>query len=96
MDMIRKEIKIICCGNVLASDDGVGPAIAKELCSLDLPENVEVIDAGTPGLSIVELILGARKVIFVDATITGSKPGTVQKFILDQLEAVPKETKISL
>ncbi|MGQ9514859.1 MAG: hydrogenase maturation protease [Thermoproteota archaeon] len=93
---IAKDIKVICCGNMLASDDGVGPAIAKELCSLNLPENVEVVDAGTSGLSIVKMILGVRKVIFVDATITGAKPGTVRRLFLDQLEETEKEMKISL
>lgn len=90
-----KEIEVICCGNILASDDGIGPVIAKELQSLSLPGNVEVIDAGTPGLTLLDMILGARKVIIVDATITGAKPGTIHKLNLDQLETARKK-EISL
>lgn len=82
-----KGILVICCGNALASDDGVGPLIAKRLQSLSLPEDVEVIDAGTPGLTLLDIMLGAHKVIIVDATITGAKPGTVQKYDLKGLEA---------
>lgn len=91
-----KEIEVVCCGNILASDDGIGPVIAKELQSLSLPENVEVIDAGTPGLTLLDMILGARKVIIVDATITGAKPGTIHQLNLDQLETAKKKREISL
>lgn len=91
-----KEIEVICCGNILASDDGIGPIIAKELQSLSLPENVEVIDAGTPGLALLDMILEARKAIIVDATITGAKPGTIRKLNLYQLTTTRKELEISL
>jgi hydrogenase maturation protease len=93
---LAKEIEVICCGNILASDDGIGPIIAKELQSLSLPENVEVIDAGTPGLALLNMILEARKAIIVDATITGARPGTIRKLNLDQLETTRKELEISL
>jgi hydrogenase maturation protease len=52
-----------------------------------MPENVEVIDAGTSGLAILDMILGARKAIIVDATMTGAKPGTVQRLALNQLSS---------
>ncbi|MBO3803103.1 MAG: hydrogenase maturation protease [Candidatus Brockarchaeota archaeon] len=91
-----KEIRVICCGNLFASDDGVGPAIAERLRSLGLPENVRVIDAGTPGLGILEMMKGARKVIFVDATLTGAKPGTVRKLDLGELESARKGMGVSL
>jgi len=86
---------VICCGNILASDDGIGPVIAKELQSLSLPENVEVIDAGTPGLGLLDMILGTRKAIIVDATITGTEPGTIRKLNIDQL-VTREELKLSL
>ena len=96
MRPILKEIEVICCGNILASDDGIGPAIAKELQSLCLPENVDVVDAGTPGLALLDMILGIRKVIIVDAMISGVKPGTIRELKLDQLEASSKVPAISL
>jgi len=91
-----KDIEVICCGNILASDDGIGPVIAKELQSLCLPENVDVLDVGTPGLSLLDMILGVRRVIIVDAMITGIKPGTIREIKLDQIEVSRKMPEISL
>lgn len=96
MSIVERDIKVICCGNILASDDGVGPKIAEKLCTLDLPKNVEVIDAGTPGLSIVDMMLGARKVVLVDAMVTGAEPGTIRKIDPDQLLVKGNGLKISL
>jgi len=94
--LVLKEIKVICCGNIMASDDGIGPVIAKELQSLCLPDNVDVLDAGTPGLALLDMILGVRKVIIVDAMISGKKPGTIRELNLDQLKASRKMPAISL
>lgn len=79
------KVKVIGIGNPLASDDGVGVHIARELLKNRLPKNVEVIEAESPGPSILELVAGAEKIILIDAAIGNGKPGTIHKLSLDDL-----------
>lgn len=77
---------VIGCGNELAGDDGVGIAVVRLLKDeVSLPEHVEVMEAGIPGLSLVELMLGAEKVVLVDSFLGGGEPGTVRCFTEEEL-----------
>lgn len=71
--------KIIGCGNPLAGDDGVGLRAIQELGKLDLPPNIEILEAGTPGLALLDLMEGAERVVIVDAISSGSSPGTIHR-----------------
>ncbi len=67
-----------CFGNVLRADDGVGPAVARALQSVPLPEGVRVLDVGIGGIHLVqELMSGADVLLIVDAVDLGRPPGTV-------------------
>lgn len=81
------KVKVIGIGNLLASDDAIGVHVARELLKIKLPENVEVIEAESPEPFILELIMGAEKVILIDAAIGGGKPGTIHNLSLDNLQA---------
>ncbi len=79
--MSDKKIKVLGCGNTLMGDDGVGIRVIERLQEMKLPENVEVIDAGVGGLSILSWIEDADKAVIVDAVQTGNEPpGTVYEF----------------
>jgi hydrogenase maturation protease len=80
------KLKVIGLGNPLASDDAIGLHVARELQGMRLPSNVEVVAAGSVGPSILELIAGADKVVLIDAAIGGSKPGTVHRLSLDDIQ----------
>lgn len=77
------DVVIVCCGNPLAGDDGVGSRIARglERALRERPDlcgkNVLLVDAGTPGLGLIDLIRGRDLAIVVDAVKSGSPPGTV-------------------
>ncbi len=72
---------ILGCGNTLMGDDGVGIRVIERLQEMKLPENVEVIEAGVGGMSILSWIEDADKAIIVDAVQTGNEPpGTVYEF----------------
>ncbi len=76
-----KKVKVLGCGNVLVGDDGVGIRVVERLQAMELPPNVEVIDAGVGGMAILTWIEDADKVIIVDAVQTGNEPpGTVYRF----------------
>lgn len=76
---------IIGCGNLLASDDAVGIEVIKILSQRELPPHVELIEAGTPGLSLIHMLEGADKAIIVDAVMSGAEPGTIYRFTADNL-----------
>jgi hydrogenase maturation protease len=78
---------ILGLGNPILGDDGVGWRVAEEVASKTKgrPE-VEVDCASLGGLSLMERLTGAERVILVDAIFTGTKPvGTVSTFALKDL-----------
>jgi hydrogenase maturation protease len=73
-------IKVLCAGNYLMADDGVGIHILEKLADLK-PVGVELINAGVGGLAILDLIEGAEDVIIVDAVKGGGGgPGSIYRF----------------
>ena len=85
---------IIGLGNPILGDDGVGWVVAEQVRSVLLnpqstipnPQSVEVDCASLGGLSLMERLTDAERVILVDAIFTGTQPvGTVSRFLLDEL-----------
>ncbi|HXW06811.1 MAG TPA: hydrogenase maturation protease [Vicinamibacterales bacterium] len=66
---------VICCGNPLRGDDGVGWAIARRLADATLPVTVVTSHALVPELA--PMVAAAASVIFVDAR-AGDDPGQVR------------------
>ena len=78
---------VIGLGNPILGDDGVGWRVAEEVArqTADNPD-VEVDCVALGGLSLMERLTGAERVILVDAIFTGTKAlGTLSHFTLDQL-----------
>ncbi len=67
-------------GNVLMSDDAIGPFCAHYLlANYEFPNNVEVADLGSPGLDLALHLSSADAVVAIDA-LRGVEPGSVQVF----------------
>lgn len=67
-------------------DDGVGVHVAQELAKRIDDESIDVIDADTSGLGLLETIAGYDKVIIIDAVETGSGDiGGIYKLRLEDL-----------
>lgn len=65
-------------GNVLMGDDGIGPFIARLIESrYDFPENISVVDLGTPGLDLVVHLSRHDIAILVDAVDNGRRAGSI-------------------
>ena len=75
-----KPILILGLGNPLQADDGIGCRVAQALERLILRDDVEVMDGGTPGVGLLNLFEGRRRVIIVDAAEMGRPPGEVVCF----------------
>ena len=74
------QTRVLCLGNDLMGDDGVGPAVARRLRRLHLP-GVEVVESAESGLRLLDH-LETPHLIVVDAVSSGNAPpGTV--FVLE-------------
>ncbi|WP_421078130.1 coenzyme F420-reducing hydrogenase, FrhD protein [Methanothermococcus sp. Ax23] len=93
-DSLKKEILIMGCGNLLFADDGFGYEVITRLEKMELPENVEIIDAGTGGsfylMSIMDGECKVKKIIIVDIIDFGLPPGTLKKFGVEELPNIDK------
>jgi hydrogenase maturation protease len=92
-----KPILIICLGNPLMRDEGIGIRLASELL-VHLADNpdVEVLDLGTGGLSVMHAIAGRKKIIFVDCAIMGQFPGLMHSFTPEQVRSNKVRMRYSL
>ena len=81
-----KPILIVCLGNPLMRDEGIGIRLASELL-VHLTDNpdVEVMDLGTGGFSVIHTIVGRKKIIFVDCAIMDQAPGLIHRFTPEQV-----------
>ncbi len=82
-------VVIVGCGNLLRGDDAVGPVLIRELLSLDLPSDVTLVDGGTAGMDVAFRMRGADFAILVDASTTGSEPGTIFRIPGSEVEQLP-------
>src|SRR5262245_46508216 len=75
----QTQLLVIGYGNVLRSDDGVGPKVAEAIGAMALPQ-VEILTCDLLTPELAEPISRAVKVVFVDAAVD-----TPQEVLLRQL-----------
>ena len=74
-------ILLMAVGNVLTGDDALGPYVLKRIeAGWELPENVTVFDAGTPGLDLTLFIDGFDALVAIDAVKASGEPGTLKTY----------------
>ena len=74
----RVDVLVLGLGNVLCGDDGAGVACVQRLRrELEVPAGVRVVDGGTLGLALLDLLTDSHRVILVDAVRTDEAPGTL-------------------
>lgn len=84
------DLVVIGCGNLLRGDDAVGPTLVRLLWDQGIPASgVVLVDGGTAGMDVSFKMQGARKVVIVDASSTGSAPGTIFRVPAAELEDLP-------
>lgn len=72
-------LSIIGCGNTNRCDDGAGIYVVNKLREAlgALPEGVQIFDAGTAGMEVMFKARGSSALLVIDASQSGSKPGTI-------------------
>jgi hydrogenase maturation protease len=75
---------VIGLGNPILGDDGVGWHVAEEIATFEMPNSDFEIDClSLGGLSLMERIIGYKRVILIDSMVTGEHPiGQVLYFTL--------------
>ena len=68
---------VVGIGNTILGDDGVGVYAAEQLQKCSLPTDVEVVELGTAGLGLLDIISGYDRLIILDAIVSGAPPGTI-------------------
>ena len=90
------KVRVLGLGNVLMGDDALGPWVIEELlANWEFPENVEVVDVGTPGLDLVPYVGGADIILIVDTVKSDGPPGRICVYEREQLLARPAEPRLS-
>lgn len=82
-------LTIIGCGNLNRSDDGVGVMVAQRLMewvNAHAINDVAVFDAGTAGMEVMFRARGAKRLLIIDASNSGSDPGAVFRVPGTELE----------
>lgn len=82
--MVSERTHIVCFGNELHGDDGLGPAVHALLSQAPLPAGVRLMRADVAGLSAIACFENCDRVIIVDALRGHGPAGT-----LYQLDALP-------
>jgi len=91
-----RKIAIIGVGNLLQTDDGVGIWVVEELKKQNLPENIEVYDAATDPMSVLEAMDNKDKAIIIDAFTGGNKPGTIYRCKIEDLNLGNDEVNVEI
>jgi len=90
------KIVILGVGNLLLSDEGVGVHVANELIKRQLPPGVKVIEGGTDGFRLLNVITEADRLIVVDAVKGGGIPASIYRFDIDEVQNCPSGFKTSV
>lgn len=92
---VLMNVLVLGVRNILLSDEGVGVRVVEALVEhFDLPEGVEVVDGGTSGVDMLDMIGGRDQLILVDAVRSAGGPGCIVRLSGDEVPAFFR-TKIS-
>ena len=92
----KKNIVVMGVGNVLLKDEGIGVRVIEALAErFEFPSNVELVDGGVLGLSLLGVVRDAGKLVVVDAIRLGDPPGTLHRLAGNDIpDRVYKKTSL--
>jgi hydrogenase maturation protease len=82
-------VLVIGVGNRFRSDDAAGLIVAGSITA-KTPSTVRVIEQSGEGASLIDSWKGSDSVVIIDATSSGSEPGTIHRF---DVSTTPLPTK---
>ena len=91
----RCPILVLGIGNILLRDEGVGVRVIEHMREIPMPDNVELLDGGTGGADLLEVLSERQKVIVADAVQADCEPGSILRFTAEDLVR-PNQASMSL
>ena len=76
---------VLGIGNILLRDEVVGVRVIERMRGISLPDDVELVDGGTAGADLLDVLAERQKVIVIDAVQADCEPGTLLRFTADDL-----------
>ncbi|MEE9419598.1 MAG: HyaD/HybD family hydrogenase maturation endopeptidase [Desulfatiglandaceae bacterium] len=95
-DALPGRVVVLGVGTLLLSDEGVGVHVANKLMEMDLPPGVQVVEGGTDGFRLMNVVTEAARLIVVDAVKGGGPPGSIYRFDIKDAPTYPDEYKTSV
>ena len=87
---------VLGVGNLLWSDEGVGPRLITLLQQRGRTGGAELVDGGTQGLYLLPLLTGFEQVVLLDAVDLGRPPGEIVVLEDDGISALGQGRPLSL
>ncbi len=79
-------ITILGLGNILIGDDGLGVRFVDWFSNrYILPDTVALVDGGTAGLGLLDVVTGAGHLIVIDAIRVDDTPGSIYRFTKENM-----------
>lgn len=98
--MKRNKMAVIGLGNRLLADEGAGlyaiDLLEKKLKEENAAANIDLIEAGTPGMQLLHQFDGREKIIFIDAGNCGINAGEYRRFFPEEVISLKKSKNYSL
>jgi hydrogenase maturation protease len=69
---------VVGIGSTIRGDDGVGVHAVRRLQLRDALPDVDIVELGTAGLALLDIVEGYDRLIVLDAIESGAPPGTVR------------------
>lgn len=89
-------VTVFGLGNILMADDGLGPYVIKVLeAEYVFAADVEILDAGTPGLELSTILEDSGALIIVDTVRSDDAPGQVKTYRRDDILKHPPAQRIT-
>ena len=89
------KVVVLGLGNILHSDDGVGPqAIGRLRQDPRMRNDVRLIEGGTLGLELLTYIWDCTYLLVLDAVDVGQPPGTLIRMSGQELQALPGQGSV--
>ena len=83
---MKPRVVVIGVGNLLLKDEGAGIHALQRLQEMDLPGEVTLIDGGTSP-DLIACVRAGDRLIIIDAAKAGGEPGTIYRFLPEDLAA---------
>ena len=94
---MAKDILVVGLGNILMTDEAIGCVLLHKLAEKrEKFPDVEFIEVGTKGMTLLHSLAGQKKLVLLDCAIMGTEPGTLRRFSPDEVRTVKQLTHQSL